>query len=115
MCHLRLYLYSSPCKTDHLPLKTTSWEKEWIQESLGKLRVALISWSENKVILRNYEGVICAYTEPDTKSDNCVDCTTCRMLRDKDPVGISKLLAGEKISLVPRSNIRLNRRKRSYC
>jgi lysine 2,3-aminomutase len=75
----------------------------------------LISQSENKVILRNYEGVISSYAEPRTMGENCVDCSNCRMIRNKDPVGITKLFAGEKVSLIPRGNIRVNRRKRSFC
>ncbi|MTI84583.1 MAG: lysine 2,3-aminomutase [Firmicutes bacterium] len=75
----------------------------------------LISQSENKVILRNYEGVISSYAEPDKKGKNSVDCTKCNLLREKDAVGIAKLMAGDKVSLIPQSNIRINRRKGSYC
>ena len=48
----------------------------------GKIPVMpnyLISWSTNKVVLRNYEGVITTYKEPDNYQpifcdDNCDDC-----------------------------------------
>ncbi len=79
----------------------------------GKIPVApqyLISQSEQKVVLRNYEGVVCAYPEPVEKGNSCADCDTCERLRKLGPVGIEKLFAGKKISLVPKGNIREKRR-----
>jgi lysine 2,3-aminomutase len=89
----------------------------------GKIRVMpqyLISWSVNKVILRNYEGVITTYTEPD-KYDNVTcdrDCDTCKLNLKVDEAseykatGIEKLLSDrdETVSLVPENNERLERR-----
>lgn len=70
----------------------------------------LISQSEQKVILRNYEGVICTYPEPAEKDHSCADCSTCEKLRNKNPIGLEKLLADEMLALVPEENRRLRRR-----
>ena len=80
----------------------------------------LISWSSNKVVLRNYEGVITTYREPDHyKEIPCsMDCDNCKLQYDYDEdetkaMGISKLLAeyDEEISLIPRDNERFSRRE----
>ncbi|RXE57109.1 glutamate 2,3-aminomutase [Methanoculleus taiwanensis] len=88
----------------------------------GKIPVMpnyLISWSTNKVVLRNYEGVITTYKEPDSYEAVYCDrqCDTCRLqlkLADADEskaVGIARLLSSdESISLVPENNERLERR-----
>ncbi len=89
----------------------------------GKIPVMpnyLISWSTNKVVLRNYEGVITTYKEPDSYETNFCDreCDVCDLmlsLEDSDErkaVGIEKLLADhdETISLVPEGNARYERR-----
>ena len=80
----------------------------------GKIPVApnyLISWSTNKVILRNYEGVITTYQEPDCYHHNACDlqCDTCNLhlkldeAEEKSVVGISRLLADydDTITLTP--------------
>jgi lysine 2,3-aminomutase len=90
----------------------------------GKIPVMpnyLISWSDNKVVLRNYEGIITSYREPDHyKAVACNGvCDSCDLQFDfqerqeKKSVGISKLLSDydKDISLVPENNLRLNRRK----
>ncbi len=90
----------------------------------GKIPVMpnyLISWSTNKVILRNYEGVITTYKEPDSYEPvfcdrNCDKCTLYFDFEDSyehNAIGISELLmdSEEKISLIPQSNERYNRRK----
>lgn len=88
----------------------------------GKIPVMpnyLISWSTNKVVLRNYEGVITTYREPDSYREiTCKrDCESCSLQYDYDDeeikaMGISKLLADydETISLVPHNNARFKRR-----
>lgn len=89
----------------------------------GKIPVMpnyLISWSTNKVILRNYEGVISTYKEPDSYEPidcdrNCENCTLQLKLDDayeSDPVGIEKLLSDhdDTISLVPMNTERIDRR-----
>ncbi|HMM05059.1 MAG TPA: lysine 2,3-aminomutase [Clostridiales bacterium] len=93
----------------------------------GKIPVMpnyLISWSDNKVILRNYEGIITTYREPDDyQAVPCEKaCDTCSLRfnvadLDEKPgvkaVGISRLLSdyNEDISLIPENNIRLKRRQ----
>jgi lysine 2,3-aminomutase len=91
----------------------------------GKIPVMpnyLISWSTNKVILRNYEGVITTYKEPDSYQQIFCDrkCDTCQLHLDLTPasedkaVGICSLLADydEKISLTPHTNERIRKRRK---
>ncbi|PLY00197.1 MAG: lysine 2,3-aminomutase [Desulfuromonas sp.] len=80
----------------------------------------LVSLSTNKVVLRNYEGVITTYREPDSYEPNfcdrkCDDCNLQLKLDDAEEsasVGIEKLLADSNstISLTPEGNERLERR-----
>lgn len=80
----------------------------------GKIPVSpqyLISQSDDKVILRNYEGVICAYTEPKDKTSECHHCNYCHSNDDQPATGIEKLFREENLSLVPRSNNRMVRRR----
>lgn len=89
----------------------------------GKIPVMpnyLISWSTNKVILRNYEGVITTYKEPDSyETTFCErDCENCNLdlnlegAEENTPIGIQRLLSDEDptISLTPRGNDRMSRR-----
>ncbi|AUG57236.1 lysine 2,3-aminomutase [Acetivibrio saccincola] len=71
----------------------------------------VVSQSPEKIILRNFEGVICSYSEPKDKTHECKNCGLCKKYRNEDNVGIEQLYEEENISLIPRSNIRLNRRK----
>lgn len=80
----------------------------------------IISWATNKVILRNYEGIITTYKEPDCYERifcdrNCGECAIPLEIDGADEtkaIGIEKLLTANSsdISLVPRGNIRLQRR-----
>lgn len=80
----------------------------------------LISISTNKVILRNYEGVITTYQEPDSYKTkfcdrNCGDCHLQLNLEDGDETaitGIERLLSDcdRTISLTPKNNTRMERR-----
>ena len=89
----------------------------------GKIPVMpnyIISWSTNKVVLRNYEGIITTYTEPESYVSkfcdrNCEDCKLELNLNAPDEqkaIGIEKLLAdySSAISLIPDDNERHNRR-----
>ena len=89
----------------------------------GKIPVLpnyIVSWSTNKVILRNFEGVITTYQEPDSYEKyfcdrKCADCHLTLKLDGADEwkaVGIHQLLADydKAISLVPASNERHKRR-----
>ena len=80
----------------------------------------LLSWSTHKVVLRNYEGVISTYKEPDSYEPIFCDrkCDACDLqlsLEDADEsraLGIERLLAdsNDAISLVPANNERHQRR-----
>ncbi len=80
----------------------------------------ILSWSVNKVILRNYEGVISSYQGPDdyksTYCDrNCEDCRLELNLKDGEEInaiGIEQLLSDydDTISLIPADNERFKRR-----
>ncbi|MGP8331361.1 MAG: lysine 2,3-aminomutase [Methanosarcinaceae archaeon] len=89
----------------------------------GKIPVMpnyLVSWSTNKVILRNYEGVITTYKEPDSYEPifcdrNCDECHLQLKLDEAEEyqsVGIAKLLCDfdKTRSLVPENTERLDRR-----
>lgn len=66
----------------------------------------VISQSPNKVILRNFEGVITTYTEPNDYKDEC-HCEKCR--QNPHAEGVASLLRGEHLSLEPQD---LERKKR---
>ena len=92
----------------------------------GKIPVMpnyIISWSTNKVVLRNYEGVITTYKEPDSYEPifcdrNCKDCVLQLKLDEADEtktIGVERLLAdaNDEISLVPHGNKRIQRRTKN--
>ncbi len=76
----------------------------------------LMSWSTNKVILRNYEGVITTYEEPANYEHNYCDlkCNTCNLQFKYDKnqnyksIGIERLLSDnhETITLTPSEDSR---------
>ncbi|MGK2944219.1 MAG: lysine 2,3-aminomutase, partial [Desulfuromonadales bacterium] len=80
----------------------------------------LISLSTNKVILRNFEGVITTYKEPDSYEETFCnrECDKCDLQLDLDDAeeccatGIEKLLSDhdQTISLTPENNARMKRR-----
>jgi lysine 2,3-aminomutase len=80
----------------------------------------LISLSTNKVVLRNYEGVITTYQEPDSYkavfcNRKCDDCRLHLKLEDAEEcraTGIEMLLADfdRTISLTPENTNRMERR-----
>ncbi|AHF09489.1 MULTISPECIES: lysine 2,3-aminomutase [Dehalobacter] len=71
----------------------------------------LISYSPEKVILRNYEGVICTYSEPRDKTHQCRKCGTCSKFKNKEYRGLEKLYRDEQVCLIPSTNVRLNKRE----
>ena len=81
----------------------------------------IISWGTNKVVLRNYEGVITTYSEPDCYQSNycdlnCKDCTLALKFEDADEheaIGIEKLLSDwyDTQSLTPMDTERMERRQ----
>lgn len=87
----------------------------------GKIPVMpnyLISWSTNKVILRNYEGLITTYRVPDYYEQNSckLECDTCDLTLDLESKekseGVAELLCDytDEITITPKD---LTRRKRS--
>jgi len=67
----------------------------------GKIPVMpnyVISQGTHKVILRNFEGVITTYTEPDTYEETC-QCEVCHGKRKVENIGISSLLEGDAINI----------------
>jgi lysine 2,3-aminomutase len=80
----------------------------------------LISWSTNKIVLRNYEGIITTYKEPDRYESvfcdrNCEDCKLQLKLNEAEEInaiGIEKLLSDydNTISLIPGNTERMERR-----
>jgi L-lysine 2,3-aminomutase (EC 5.4.3.2) len=89
----------------------------------GKIRVMpqyLISWSHDKVVLRNFEGVITTYQEPKHYENvfgntNIGDNRLLSILEGAEEykaIGIEKLLSdlNETISLVPENTERMERR-----
>lgn len=83
----------------------------------GKIPLApnyQLSQAGTQVILRNYEGMICVYNEPEHSCDN-FDCENCGVCPgwEKAAVseGIAQLFYGEKISLDPKTSGREKRRE----
>ncbi|MBI9036373.1 MAG: lysine 2,3-aminomutase, partial [Bacteroidales bacterium] len=69
----------------------------------------VISQGPSKVILRNFEGVITTYTEPQNYNNECQcpDCTNEQMGE-----GVASLLQGDKMSLEPAVLARKERNKK---
>lgn len=68
----------------------------------------VISQTPHKVILRNFEGVITTYTEPDTYVETC-QCEVCRGEKKVELVGVAGLERGQAMSIVPNDLARLKR------
>lgn len=70
----------------------------------GKIPVMpnyLISQSPDRVVLRNYEGVITTYTQPTDYKEEC-QCEDCAVAgKDVKKEGIASLLDGRELSLEP--------------
>ncbi len=64
-----------------------------------------ISQGHKRVVLRNFEGVITTYEEPEAYTPNC-HCEDC-----EKQIGVSALLSGEKVTLEPSDLKRKLRRK----
>jgi lysine 2,3-aminomutase len=73
----------------------------------GKIPVMpnyLISYSDHKVVLRNYEGYITTYEEPlEYKRHNPSTCASCRHTRpEPGQSGVHGLLQGEQMWIEPK-------------
>ncbi len=74
----------------------------------GKIPVMpdyVISQNPGHVVLRNYEGVITTYKEPETYHQDC-HCEVCSGQRKVINVGVSKLLAGDEMCIEPKVLLR---------
>lgn len=69
----------------------------------------VISQSPSRVVLRNYEGVICAYAEPTDYVDGQCHCEDCEEARKNG--GVAKVLRGDVIGIAPAD---LDRKKRTH-
>jgi lysine 2,3-aminomutase len=72
----------------------------------GKIPVMptyLISQSPGKVVLRNFEGVITTYSQPEEYTSDC-QCPDC--VSAKNPEGVASLLQGDQLSLEPEGLLR---------
>ncbi len=82
----------------------------------GKIPVMpqyMISRSDHKIIFRNYEGFISAYTEPAIEHE---ECEVCEAMHEKGAksIGIEKLFTGEASTLRPTDSVRDKRRKSKF-
>jgi lysine 2,3-aminomutase len=67
----------------------------------GKIPVMpnyVVSMSHNKVVLRNYEGVITTYTEPENYVSDC-HCEYCKGEKTHEMEGVAGLLQGNSVSI----------------
>jgi lysine 2,3-aminomutase len=75
----------------------------------GKIPVMpnyVVSQAPHRVVVRNYEGVLTTYTEPEDYKEECY-CEEC----SKKKEGVAALLAGQKLALEPTDLERHNRNK----
>ncbi|MBO4581315.1 MAG: lysine 2,3-aminomutase [Bacteroidales bacterium] len=70
----------------------------------------VISQSPNRVILRNFEGVITTYTEPADYKEEC-HCPECEQKRKQAKEGVASLLNGDTLALEPAHLARKERNK----
>lgn len=82
----------------------------------GKIPVGpnyIVSMSPERIVLRNYEGTIVSYPEPEDVRSRCPEpCPICEKQKRKvPPEGIAKIFAGEAYDLTPPGTLREQRRK----
>ncbi|HHV46496.1 MAG TPA: lysine 2,3-aminomutase [Tissierellia bacterium] len=70
----------------------------------------VISQSPTKIVLRNYEGVITTYTEPQYIEEPC-NCPTCRGERAKLTTGVAELLEGPEVRAMEPKDLARKQRK----
>ena len=74
----------------------------------GKIPVMpnyLVSQAPGRVVVRNYEGVLTTYTEPDDYKEDC-HCEDCQ---NKKKEGVAALLAGQQLAIEPKNLARFER------
>ncbi|WP_350343576.1 lysine 2,3-aminomutase [Proteinivorax tanatarense] len=75
----------------------------------GKIPVMpqyLISQSPEKVVLRNFEGVISSYSQPTSYEDKC----QCEYCVDEEKEGVEALMSGQRLHLEP-TNLKRGKRR----
>lgn len=72
----------------------------------------VISQSPTKVVLRNYEGIITTYTEPQMVEEPC-NCPVCKGEREARITGVAELLQGSKVKSLEPSYLERRHRKDS--
>ncbi len=80
----------------------------------GKIPVMpqyIISQSPSKVVLRNYEGVITTYTEPELPKLEC-NCDYCTGKKHYEYEGVEGLHRGQRLALEPQDLLRHKRNKK---
>lgn len=80
----------------------------------GKIPISpqyMISQADDKVILRNYEGVVCAYPLP-SRDKHESNCQITQSMGQREAIGIEKLITEQVTSLTPKGNARERRRKK---
>jgi len=70
----------------------------------------IISQAPSKIVLRNFEGVITTYTEPNDYQNIC-HCEECEKSRHEHGEGVASLLQGDKLSIEPSVLARKERHK----
>jgi len=71
----------------------------------------VVSRSSDKLILRNYEGVITTYTEPHYTETECT-CDVCQGKKESHLSGVASLLAGDQLALEPKDLARKDRARK---
>jgi len=82
----------------------------------GKIPVMpdyLISQTSKRVVLRNFEGVITSYTEPENYKETC-GCDVCTGKRKVELYGVAGLEQGYGIALEPKGLARNKRKKQKF-
>ncbi len=74
----------------------------------GKIPVGpnyIISQNHDHTVLRNYEGLITSYKEPSEYKGEC-HCPVCRGEEKVEHIGVSRLLSGQDLHIVPKYLVR---------
>ena len=80
----------------------------------GKIPVMpdyLISQNPDRIVLRNFEGVITTYKEPGEYTNEC-QCPVCRGDQEAELIGVAGLLAGQRMTLEPVGLARARRKQK---
>jgi len=81
----------------------------------GKIPVGpnyVISASDKRIVLRNYEGGIFSYREPDVPPTKCPDqCERCQADARASREGVAGVLSGRRRSITPQDTLRERRRR----